>query len=114
MILYEDSSVPQLAHAVSLLLDLAHGERNMQLRVLALTCLQRLLLAPEGLDTSHNVKVRQRSCIFLPGIISAACKIATTDPAVNHKVIVAAVLTYELAVVQVLSDAHVADITSAS
>ncbi|KAJ7332271.1 hypothetical protein JRQ81_014451 [Phrynocephalus forsythii] len=114
--LYQPSNLPQLGFAVSLLLTVAEQEKAKPLKLLALKCLQCLILqcdCPEDhrpLDAEERRQCGDLFASFLPGLSIALSQIITADVKQGHAVVVSALKLFSQAVSVVMADEQLAQV----
>ncbi|KAJ3284941.1 TEL2-interacting protein 1 [Borealophlyctis nickersoniae] len=86
---------PVLGHCISVLLDVAHDDRNLELRVAAVSAVSEMIDA---------IRLPDLLALSLPGISSFLTKIAVRDEKENHRLIVACIDTLANLLGRVMAD----------
>uniref|UniRef100_A0A8C2SX62 TELO2 interacting protein 1 n=1 Tax=Coturnix japonica TaxID=93934 RepID=A0A8C2SX62_COTJA len=111
--LYQPSCLPLLGFAVSLLLGLAERERAKQVKLVALECLQVLMLQGECQEQRCLCEEEEQRCgdlfaSFLPGVSIALSRIIAGDVKQGHGITVSAIRLFYHIVGFVMADEQLA------
>lgn len=104
--LYTEQILPRLGHAISLLLVMLEFEKERELRLGAIKCLQLLFLKHQSNNQSETQLISDMNCSFIPGITLSLSRVLLDASNIGQNVLATAVEALKDVILLVMADAR--------
>ena len=102
--LFSKPVLPRLGHAISLLLALSEFEKDREVRLESIQCLQHLTLKHKNVSTAESQQISDTYCSFIPGISMSLSRILTDTSNTGQNIVTSVVETLQEFIQLVMGD----------